>query len=74
MKETLVLMCLASNFTLSRPEKWMLDIAAFIMQKILNFFTCVEVRNPCKKVKMYEAHIFLKPLQQKCGLETIPLC
>ena len=37
--------------TLSRPEKWMLDIATYIMQKILNFFICVEVRILCKKVK-----------------------
>ena len=51
MKETVVLWFLASHLTLSRPEKWMLDIATYIMQKILNFFTGVEVRNPCKKVK-----------------------
>ena len=51
MKETLVLWFLASHFTLSRHEKWMLDIATYIIQKILNFFTCVEDRNPCKKVK-----------------------
>ena len=37
--------------TLSRPEKWMLEIATYIMEKILNFFICVEVRILCKKVK-----------------------
>ena len=37
--------------TLSRPEKWMLDIATYIMQKILHFFIGVEVRILCKKVK-----------------------
>ena len=67
-------MFLATHFTLSRPEKWMLDIATYIMQKILNFFIYVEVRIPCKKWNMYEAHIFPMPLQQKCGLETNPLC
>jgi hypothetical protein len=29
----------------------MLDIAIYIMEKILNFFRCVEVRISCKKVK-----------------------
>ena len=38
-------------FTLSRPEKWMLGIASYIMQKILNIFVCVEVRILRKKVK-----------------------
>ena len=37
--------------TLSRPEKWMLDITTYIMQKILNFFIWVEVAILCKKVK-----------------------
>ena len=37
--------------TLSRPEKWMLNIAPYIMQKILNFFIWVEVRILCKKLK-----------------------
>ena len=39
------------NLTLSRPEKWILDIAIYIMQKKLNFFICVQVRILCKKVK-----------------------
>ena len=37
--------------TLSRPEKWMLDITTYIMKKILNFFIWVEVRILVKKVK-----------------------
>ena len=27
-----------------------------------------------KKCNMYEAHIFPRPLQQTCSLETTPLC
>ena len=73
MKETLVFMCLASLFTLSRPEKWMLDIATYIMQKLLKFFMCGGY-NSLKKVKYNEAHIFPRPLQQTCRLETTLLC
>ena len=28
----------------------------------------------CKEWNMYEAHIFPRPLQQTCGLETTPFC
>ena len=37
--------------TLSWPEKWMLDIATYILQKILNYFICVEFRILFKKEK-----------------------
>ena len=37
--------------TLSRPEKWILEIATYIIQKVLNFFICVEFKILCKKVK-----------------------
>ena len=43
--------------TLSRPEKWMLEIAQYIKKK-LNFFICVEVRILCKNVKyVWSSHI-----------------
>jgi len=60
--------------TLSRAENWMMDIVTYIIQKILNIFICVEVRILVKKWNMYEAHIFPRPLQQTCRLETISLC
>ena len=37
--------------TLSRPEKWMLEIATYIIQNNIIYFICVEVRILCKKVK-----------------------
>ena len=45
-----------------------------LCKKILNFFVCVEVSIFVKKWNMYEAHIFPRPLQQTCRLETTPLC
>ena len=45
-----------------------------LFKKILNFFICVEVRILWKMWNMYEAHIFPRPLQQTCRLETTPLC
>ena len=45
-----------------------------ICKKILNFLICVEFRILCKKCKMYEAHIFTRPLQQTCRFEKTPLC
>ena len=41
--------------------------------KNIKFFLCVEVRNLSKKLNMYEAHIFLRPLKQTCRLETTNL-
>ena len=35
----------------SKPEKWMLDLATYIMQRNIKFFICFEVRILCKKVK-----------------------
>ena len=45
-----------------------------LCKKIWIFFICVEVRLQCKKWNMYEAHIFPRPLQQTCRLETTKLC
>ena len=60
--------------TLSRPEKWILDIATYIMQKNIKFFHVWRLEFFCKKWNMYEAHIFPRPIQQTCRLETTPLC
>ena len=37
--------------TITRPEKWILDIATYNMQKNIKCFLYVEVRILCKKVK-----------------------
>ena len=60
--------------TISRLEKWMLDITTYIMQKILNFSYEWRLEFFVKKWNMYEAHIFPRQLQQTCSLETTPLC
>ena len=60
--------------TLSWPEKWMLDIATYFMQKILNFSYVWRLEFFVKKWNMYEAHIIQRPLQQTCRLETTTLC
>ena len=73
LKETLVLMCLASHFDIIETCKWRLDIATYIIQKNIKFLIRVELRILCKKWNMYEAHIFPRPLQQTCRLETTPL-
>ena len=52
----------------------MLYIASYIMQKILNFSYVWRLEFFVKKWNMYLAHIFPRPLQQTCRLETIPLC
>ena len=60
--------------TLSRLEKWMLEIATYIMQKNIKFSYVWRLEFFVKKWNMYEAHIFPRPLQQTCRLETTPLC
>ena len=45
-----------------------------LCKKILNFSYVWRLEFFVKKWKMYEAHIFPRPLQQTCRLETIPLC
>ena len=45
-----------------------------ICKKILNFSYVWRLEFFVKKWNMYEAHIFPRPLQQTCGLETTPLC
>ena len=54
--------------TLSRPEKWMLDFATYIMQKILNFFICVEVRILCIKLKYVWSSHFPEAITTKMQL------
>ena len=51
LKETLVLMCLASHYDII--ETWKVNVGHrdIYYAKILNFFKCVEVRILCKKVK-----------------------
>ena len=52
----------------------MLEIATYMMQKILNFTYVWKLEFFVKKGNMYEAHIFPRPLQQTCGLEPTPVC
>ena len=60
--------------TLSRPEKWMLGIATYIMQKILNF-SCVWRLEFFVKSEICMRLTFSRgPLQQTCSLETTSLC
>ena len=58
--------------TLSRPEKWMLDIATYIMKKILNFLISVEVRILSKKVKYVWSSHFSEAIStnMQIGYET----
>ena len=49
--ETLLLMSLASHFTLSRAENLLLDIASPIMRKNIKLFLMCGVKNSCRKVK-----------------------
>jgi len=75
LNETLVLMCLASNFDFIETRNVNFGQRyIYIAKKILNFFECVEVRIPVKKCNMYEAHNFPRPLQQTFRLETTSLC
>ena len=41
-----------------------------ICEKNIKFFVCAEFRILVNKWNMYEAHIFPRPLQQTCRLET----
>ena len=75
LKETLVLMCLASHFDIL--ETWKLIVGHHVIElseKILHFFVGVEVRIVVEKWNIYEAHIFPRPLLQTCRLETTPFC
>ena len=42
-------------------------------KKILNFLYVWKLEFFVKKCNIYEAHIFPRPLQQTCRLETTPL-
>ena len=75
LKETLVLMCLASHFDVIESSNLIVghrDI--YYAKKILNSFECVEVRILVEKWNIHEAHIFPRPLLQTCRLETTSLC
>ena len=52
----------------------MLDTRHILRKKILNFLYVWKLEFFLKKCDMYEAHIFPRRLQQKCRLETTPLC
>ena len=45
-----------------------------LCKKILNFSYVWRLEFFVKKLNMYEAHIFPRPLKQTCRLETTPLC
>ena len=75
LKETLVLMRLASHFDII--ESWILIVEhrdIYYEKKIWNSFVCVEVRIPVGKWNVYEGHIFPRPLLQIWRLETTSLC
>ena len=75
LKETLVLMCLASHFENYRDLKSECWTSRHILcKKILNFFICVEVRILCKKVKYVWSSHFPEDITKTCRLETNPLC
>jgi len=75
LKETLVLMCLASYFDII--EGWKLIVGhryIYYEKKLLKTFLCVEVRILVEKWNIYEGHIFARSLLQTCRLETTSLC
>ena len=45
-----------------------------LCEKNIKFFLCVEVRIVVQKWNIYEAHIFPRPLIQKCRLVTNSFC
>ena len=67
LKETLVLMCLASCF--DTIDSWKVNVGhrdIYYAKKILNNFRSVEVRILVEKWNIYENHIFPRSLVQKC--------
>jgi len=75
LKETLVLMCLASHFDII--EIWKLNVGhrdIYYAKKILNAFVCVEFRILVEKWNAYEGHIFPRPLLQIWRLEKTSFC
>ena len=75
LKETLVLMFLASHFVII--EKWKLNGGyrdIYYAKKILNTFACLEFRILVGKKIVYECHILPRPLLQTWRLETTSLC
>ena len=75
LKETWVLMCLASHFDII--ETWKVNVGhrdIYYPKKILNFFICVEVWILCKKVKDVWSPYFPEAITKTCRLETTPLC
>ena len=51
-------LCYTSHFDIIETLKVNVGIATYIMQKILHFFICVEVRILCKKVKYVRSSHF----------------
>ena len=74
LKETLLLMCLASHFKIIERCKLYVGHRDIYYANNIKFFICVVVRILVKKWNMYEAHISPRPLQQTFWLETISLC
>jgi len=75
LKETLVLMCLASHFDFI--DSWKLIVGhsdIYYAKKILTPFVCVEIRILVEKWNVYESHIIPRPSQHTCRLETTCLC
>ena len=69
LKETLLLMCLAS--LLKIIESWKLILghrAIYYAKKIINTFVCVEIRILVEMWYAYEGHIFPRSLLQTCRL------
>ena len=54
------ILCYTCHFDIIETWKVMWDIETYIMQKILKFFICVEVRILCKKVKYVWGSHFLE--------------
>jgi len=75
LKETLVLMCLTSYFDII--ESWKVNVGhrdIYYAKKNIKFFHVWRLEFRVKKWNMYEAHIFPRPLQHTCRLETTSLC
>ena len=72
LKETYVLSKLFWHYRDLKSECW--KSRHIICKKILNFSYVWRLEFFVKEWNMYEVHIFPRPLQQTCSLETTPLC
>ena len=67
MKETLVLMCLASNYNI--VESWKVIVGhrvIYYAKKLLKYFVCVEFRFPVAKWNIWENQIFPSSVVETC--------